>query len=186
MLDVAVTVLLVSGSLRARSTNTAVLQTAHTLAPAGTATVLYDGTASLPPFNPDDDVDPLALPVTALRGAVHAADAVLFSTPEYAGTLPGAFKNLLDWLIGDDDTRSIYEKPVAWINPSVHGATGAVATLRAVLGYAHATIVEAACAAIPVTSADVGEDGLVHGPDAQTRILAALQTLAGDAHLRSE
>jgi NAD(P)H-dependent FMN reductase len=186
MLAMSVRVLLVSGSLRSGSTNTAVLRTAHAHAPIGIATDFYDGLASLPQFNPDDDHDPLPPSVVRLRGALHHADAVLFSTPEYAGTLPGSFKNLLDWLIGDDDTRSIYEKPVAWINPSVHGATGAVATLRAVLGYAHATIVEAACAAIPVTSADVGEDGLVHGPDAQTRILAALQTLAGDAHLRSE
>jgi NAD(P)H-dependent FMN reductase len=181
MRDMTVTVLLVSGSLRARSTNTAVLRTAHGLAPPGVATVFYDGIASLPPFNPDADIDPLPPPVAALRSAVHDADAVLFSTPEYAGTVPGAFKNLLDWLIGDDDTRSIYEKPVAWINPSTHGATGAIATLRTVLGYAHATIVDAACAAIPITPGGVGEDGGVRDPDARTGIVTAVETLAAAA-----
>lgn len=42
-----------------------------------------------------------------------AADAVLFCTPEYAGALPGSFKNLLDWTVGGGET---YGKPAAWIN----------------------------------------------------------------------
>ena len=64
--------------------------------------------------------------VAELRAAVRETDAVLFSTPEYAGALPGSFKNLLDWMIGDDKPGSIYEKPVAWINPSAHGAVNVV------------------------------------------------------------
>jgi NAD(P)H-dependent FMN reductase len=175
---VTLTVLLVSGSMRAASTNTAVLRTAQTRAPAGIRSVFFDGLASLPHFNPDADVDPLPPAVMQLRTSLHDADAVLFSTPEYAGTLPGSFKNMLDWLIGDADERSIYEKPVAWINPSSHGGTGAIATLRAVLGYAHARIVEAACAAIPVTSSDVGDDGEVHDPAARAGIVNALEALA--------
>ncbi len=128
-------VLLISGSLRAGSTNTAVLQTAAAVAPDDVTAVLYNGVASLPHFNPDDDVEPLAAPVSELRAAIGAADAVLFSTPEYAGALPGSFKNLLDWTVGGGE---IYEKPVAWVNPSTapNAAADAHASLRIVLAYA--------------------------------------------------
>jgi NAD(P)H-dependent FMN reductase len=48
-------VLLISGSLRERSTNAAVLRTAAELAGDGVTTTLYGGMAELPHFNPDDD-----------------------------------------------------------------------------------------------------------------------------------
>src|SRR4051794_38009669 len=172
-----VSVLLISGSLRARSTNSAALRTVEQVAPAGVTTTIYEGLAALPHFNPDDDHDPLPTEVAQLRVAVHAGDAVLFSVPEYAGALPGSFKNLLDWLIGDAEPRSIYEKPVAWLNVSVRGAPNAHAELRAVLGFAHATIVEDACVELPVTEAMVDADGLVTDPDARTTIAAALSAL---------
>ena len=41
--------------------------------------------------------------------------------PEYAGALPGGFKNLLDWTVGGGD---LYRKPVAWVDVS-SSATGA-------------------------------------------------------------
>ena len=106
-------ILLVSGSLRSNSTNRAVLRTAQVGA-RDVTTVLYDELAHLPHFNPDDDADPLPVAAAALREQVRDADTLLFSTPEYAGGLPGSFKNLLDWSIGDAQAGSIYEKPVAW------------------------------------------------------------------------
>jgi chromate reductase len=75
---------------------TAVLRTARAVAPSGIVAVLYEGLGKLPHFNPDDESDPLHPGVAALRGRIHGADAVVFSTPEYAGALPGSFKNLLD------------------------------------------------------------------------------------------
>ena len=134
-------VLLICGSLRSNSTNAAVLRTAKHVAPPDVAATVYDGLATLPHFNPDDDVDPLPPAVAELRAAIRAADALCFSTPEYAGALPGSFKNLLDWTIGDDQPGSIYEKPVAWINASPRGATHAHESLRLVLGYAHAHVI---------------------------------------------
>jgi NAD(P)H-dependent FMN reductase len=172
-------VLLISGSLRAESTNTAVLRTLQAVAPDGIVASLFDGLAELPPFNPDDDVSPLPPSVADLRDQIHAADALLFSTPEYAGALPGSFKNLLDWTIGDDRTGSIYEKPVGWINAAARGAAEAHRSLRLVLGYAHATIVESACVPVPVTPDMIGDDGLVAGPEARVQLTAALVELAG-------
>ena len=111
-------ILLVSGSLRAASTSAAVLRTARAVAPPGVDAVIYDGLERLPHFNPDLDADPLPAEVAHLRAAIHDAAAIVFSTPEYAGALPGSFKNLLDWTIGDDQPGSIYTKPVGWLNAS--------------------------------------------------------------------
>ena len=84
--------LAISGSLRARSSNTEVLRAAARLAPASTEVRLFDGLALLPAFNPDDDVPdrPLAAGVRRLRDEVARADALLISTPEYAHGVPGA------------------------------------------------------------------------------------------------
>src|SRR5215212_6601540 len=91
--------LLVTGSTRRLSTNTAALHTARELLD-GHATAVYDQLKDLPAFNPDDDHEPVPPAVRALRALIADADAVIFCTPEYAGTLPGSFKNLLDWTVG--------------------------------------------------------------------------------------
>jgi NAD(P)H-dependent FMN reductase len=175
-------VLLISGSLRSGSTNTALLATARATAPAGVEATVYGDLARLPHFNPDDDVEgqPVDPAVADLRAAIARVDALLFCTPEYAGALPGSFKNLLDWTVGGGET---YGKPVAWVNVSGPAAptrgAGAHAELRSVLGYTGADIVEAACLRIALTRADVGPDGIVADPEIGDRIAAALSVLAG-------
>ena len=154
-----VRVLLVSGSTRRGSTNSAALVTAAAHAPDRVTAVLYDGLADLPAFNPDDDGDRLPAPVTALRRQIADADAVLFCTPEYAGTLPGSFKNLLDWTVGGGE---IHGKPAAWINVAAPGrGKGAEDTLAVVLGYVGALVIDAACRRLPVDRAAIGADGTV-------------------------
>jgi chromate reductase len=170
-------VLLVSGSLRHHSASSAALRTAMTAAPAGVTTTLFDGLATLPHFNPDDDVAPRPAAVDAFRSQVHTADALLFSTPEYAGALPGSFKNVLDWAIGDDSPRSIYGKPVGWLNVSPRGAADAHDELRRVLGYAGAVLVDAACAHVPLTAAMVDDEGLVADPGTRAAIVAVVRAL---------
>ena len=157
--------LLISGSLRGGSTNSATLRTAAALAPAGIEAEIYDGMGRLPHFNPDDDpADGVGLDpeVAALRAALAEVDALLVSTPEYAGALPGSFKNLLDWTVGGGQT---YEMPVAWINVSgaaaPSGGADAHDSLRKVLGYTGAQIVEEACLRLPLARGDVGADGLI-------------------------
>ena len=145
--------------------------------------VLYDGLERLPHFDPDLVQDPLPPAVADLRDAIRAADAVLFCAPEYAGALPGSFKNLLEWTIGDDQPRSIYTKPVAWINTSAapNRAADAHDSLRKVLAYAHATIVEEACASIPVSRQAVGDDGLIDDAALRSGIVRVLTTLLARA-----
>jgi NAD(P)H-dependent FMN reductase len=164
--------------LRAESVNTAALRTARDVAPPEAEIALYDGLAALPHFNPDDDVvERIPTEVVALRADVHAADALLFSVPEYAGALPGSCKNLLDWLIGDDQPGSIDAKPVGWLNTSVRGAEGAYAELRTVLGYANANIVEGACLRVPLSRAQLSSTGLVAAEDARDAIAGAVARL---------
>jgi len=170
--------LLVSGSLREASTNTAVLRTAATVAPERFSCRLYDRLARLPAFSPDDDRHPLANEVQGLRNAIHEADAIVFSIPEYAGAMPGSLKNLLDWTIGDEEVGSIYDKPVAWVNVSPRGAEGAHDELRTVLGYAHARIIEGACVHIPVARAMVDSDGLIQAEPALATLKAVLDEIA--------
>lgn len=171
-------ILLISGSLREGSTNSAALRTVQAVAAADVETVRYERLAQLPHFNPDDDGPSLPAAVAELRARIRDADALLFSTPEYAGALPGSFKNLLDWTIGDDRAGSIYEKPVAWINTSPRAAAYAHDSLRIVLGYAHARIVEEACVHVPVTSADIDAEGLVAGDAPRRRLADAVAALA--------
>jgi len=181
--DVAGTcrIVLVSGSLRAASTNTALLRTACAVAPDGVEAELYDGLGTLPWFNPDDDPEggPVHPAVADLRARIASSDALLFSTPEYAGALPGSFKNLLDWTVGGGET---FGMPVGWVNvsgpASPTGAAGAHASLRAVLTYTGTDIVEAACVRIPVARAAVGPDGLIADAAVREGAAAALAALA--------
>jgi NAD(P)H-dependent FMN reductase len=161
--------LLISGSLRNGSTNTALLRTAEAVVPPRLATGLYDGLDELPHFNPDHDNSQLHPAVADLRARIASADAVLFSTPEYAGALPGSFKNLLDWTVGGGE---IYGKPVAWVNASASptGAADAHESLRKVLGYVGSIIVETACAHIPVARNAIGPDGLIADPSIRARL----------------
>ncbi len=157
-----VRVLLVSGSTRGGSVNAAALATAAAVAPGRVTAVVYDGLARLPAFNPDDDGDRLPKEAAVLRDEIAAAGAVLFCTPEYAGSLPGSFKNLLDWTVGGGQ---LYGKPAAWINVAPPGrGQGAQDALAVVLGYVGAVIVETACRRIPVDRAAVSPDGTINDP----------------------
>ena len=171
-----VRILLVSGSTRAGSTNTAALRAAHAFDDERITTVLYDGLAELPAFNPDHDHDPLPPAVTRLREQIAAADGVLFCTPEYAGALPGSFKNLLDWTVGGPE---MYGRPVAWINVAAPGrGENADASLRIVLGYVGAAIVEPAVRRVVVGRADVGPDGLIGTAGVRSQIEEAVRAFA--------
>jgi NAD(P)H-dependent FMN reductase len=161
-------ILLVTGSTRGASTNTAALRTAHALSIDGVDTVFYDGLSDLPPFNPDHDTDPPPPPIAGLRAHIAAADAILFCTPEYAGSLPGTLKNLLDWTVKGGEMEG---KPVASLNVAAPGrGDQAQAMLRTVLGYVAADFIEAAWVRLPVPREAVAATGVVDDPVVRTHI----------------
>jgi chromate reductase len=162
--------LAISGSLRARSSNSSLLRLAIDVAPAGVEIVTYDGLATLPHFNPDDDVDIPPAPVLELRKQVGAADGLLFCSPEYAHGVPGSLKNALDWLVASVE---LPHKPVALLNASPW-ATHAQASLVETLTVMSTHIVHEACATIPVARGDVAVDGTIESTEIRSALRAAL------------
>jgi chromate reductase len=137
-------ILAISGSLRAASHNTALLRAAAELAPEGVEIELYEGLESLPPYNEDRDTDQPPAEVGHLRELIAGADAVLFSTPEFNGTMPGQMKHAVDWASRPHRESSLWGKPVAVVGASVtdYGAIWAQDHLRKALGLAGARVLE--------------------------------------------
>lgn len=133
----------ISGSLRRDSHNTRLLRAAAELLPPGSELVLFDGLRDLPHYDADLDVSPAHPAVQALRDAIDEADAVLFATPEYNGTIPGVLKNAVDWASRPRAEAALQDKPVAVIgaSPGMFGAVWAQADLRKSLGIAGARVV---------------------------------------------
>ena len=174
-------ILLISGSTREASGNTAALRTVRALAPDGVDATMYQGLAALPAFNPDLDNDQLPAPVRDLRDQIASAGAVLFCTPEYAGTLPGSLKNLLDWTVGGGEMDG---KPAGWINVAAGGrGRGAEEHLAMVLRYVGAVAVDGACVRLPVpreatAPGSLRPDGTIADPrlrDGLAAVLAAIR-----------
>jgi chromate reductase len=161
-----------NGSLRPGSYNGQLLEAAAPLLPAGVEFEMFDGLRDLPPYReiPAGDGDG-AVPsaVTALRQAIGAADAVLISTPEYNGSIPGQLKNALDWASRPFPGNCLRNKPTAVVGAStgLFGAVWAQAELRKVLGVIGASVIDAD---LPVGQAHeaFGLDGRLADPDKQT------------------
>jgi chromate reductase len=128
-------VLGVSGSLRRRSYNTALLRAAAYHFGDEVEFELWDGLKSVPPYDEDDDIGSAPAAVAAMRAAFAGADAYLFATPEYNSSVPGQLKNALDWLSRPLITSPLRNKPAAVIGASngMFGAVWSQAELRKVL-----------------------------------------------------
>lgn len=122
--------LAISGSLRATSSNAALVRAAQRLVPVGVTLEIAETVGSLPHFSPDLDVDPLPAAVAALRAAVGRSAGIVIATPEYAHGMPGALKNALDWLVSAIEP---IDKPVLLISASPGGAAHAHAQFSEVL-----------------------------------------------------
>ena len=109
-----ISILAISGSLRANSSNTFILKAIMSLAPINVGVYLYDGIGKLPHFNPELEHEALSA-VEDWRKQVEKADGVIICTPEYAFGIPGVLKNALDWLVGSGELN---KKPVAAISAS--------------------------------------------------------------------
>ena len=179
----SVRILAISGSLRAASSNTALLRAAVSLAPEGVEVVLYEGLASLPHFNPDlDDLDAGTAPHTVMdfRSQLDASDGVLISSPEYAHGVPGALKNAIDWVVS---SGQIYEKPVALLNASM-GATHAYASLAETLTTADANIIEEASVRLGLPTNRIDEAGILADTKLSGALRAAVAAFARAIELR--
>ena len=135
-------ILAVSGSLRAGSFTTGLLRAALEAAPDGVELELWEGTGELPLYDEDLETD-VPESVRRLREDWAAADAILFATPEYNGSVPGGLKNAIDWASRPRLEAVLRNKPVAVVGASTgqFGALWAQQDLKRILGIAGARVV---------------------------------------------
>ena len=112
-----------SGSLRRGSFNSALLRAAADLMPGG-AQLIIGSIREIPLYDGDIETEEgVPEPVAALKEAIAAADGLLLVTPEYNNSIPGVFKNAIDWLSRppSDIQRVFGGKPVALMGASTGG-----------------------------------------------------------------
>jgi chromate reductase len=136
-------ILAISGSLRADSYNTSLLHTVAEAAPAGIEVELWEGIGDLPIYDQDLESGEAPTSVRRLREDWAAADAILFATPEYNGSVPGGLKNAIDWASRPRVEAALTNKPVAVVGASTgrFGALWAQVDLKKILGAAGARVV---------------------------------------------
>ena len=157
-----VRILGVCGSLQAESANLALLRTAAASAPNGVDVVLYEGLRQLPHFDPDVEASGEPASVREWRQALADSDAVLFASPEYGHSLPGALKNAIDWVIGSGELERKVVAITAAVPGPERGRLGLQA-LRQTLGAVRATI--------------VGGEPIARGPDFERRVAELVREL---------
>jgi chromate reductase len=177
-----VAILGISGSLRRGSNNTKVLCTVGKLLEAeGLDFELYEGLKQVPPYDEDDDRDPVPAAAADLRRAVAEADGLFFSTPEYNHSIPGQLKNAVDWLSRPIATNVMRNKPVAVVGAStgMFGAVWAQAELRKVLAATGARVAEGE---VPIAHAHTlfDEDGTLTDPNLLEQLRAVAQALVDE------
>lgn len=166
-------ILTLCGSLRAKSSNRAILRAYAQLSPLSMVFEHYERLAALPHFSPDLDGDAVPHEVELLRGSIAAAHALVISTPEYAHGLPGAFKNALDWLVSDPEFAG---KPVVILH-AARGSTWALDSLMEVLRTMSAKIIEPAPVSLPLGSNQLDGDAILARPDLCGLLLESMNEL---------
>lgn len=174
-------ILAVSGSLREDSFNTSLLRAALEAAPDGVELELWEGIGELPFYDQDLEED-VPASVRRLREDWAAADAILFSTPEYNGSVPGGLKNAIDWASRPRQEAVLRNKTVAVVGASTgqFGALWAQQDLKRILGVAGARVVGTE---IPVGRADerFDSEGRLLDGEIFMELRLHLTTLASEA-----
>jgi chromate reductase, NAD(P)H dehydrogenase (quinone) len=177
-------ILAVSGSLRAGSYNTNLLRAAAEAAPEGVEVELFDpaALAELPLYDQDLDGGEVPAAVASLRESWGSADAILFATPEYNGSVPGGLKNAIDWASRPRLEAALTNKTVAIVSSSTgqFGGMWAQADLRKILGIAGARVVGDE---LPVTRAQerFDHEGRLVDAELFERLRLLLETVAAEA-----
>jgi chromate reductase, NAD(P)H dehydrogenase (quinone) len=117
---------------------------------------------NLPLYSPDHDTN-YPPEATALKDAISRSDAVLFVTPEYNRSIPGALKNAIDWASRPWGQNSFHHIPAGVIGASIGAIGTAVAqqSLRGVLSFCNARQLTSPEAYITYSAERFREDGEV-------------------------
>ncbi|WP_051942690.1 NADPH-dependent FMN reductase [Streptacidiphilus rugosus] len=175
-------IVLVSGSIRRDSHNTAVLETVRRLVgerpDAASHEISWLSVGLLPFYDAEIEQQDSSVAVREAKALVEQADAVFISTPSYNGEMSGALKNALDWLSRPGGSCPLTGKTVAVTSasPGARGALDAQPTLTAVLGRCGAELVAHEPVAVGragALRAEAGGTACFTDPD----VLAALDSL---------
>jgi chromate reductase len=149
------------GSLSTSSINRLLAKALARLAPAGLE-LTEISIKDLPLYNRDhdDDYPPVA---RAFKEAIAAVDAVLFVTPEYNRSIPGALKNAIDWASRPYGKNSFARRPSAVIgtSPGKIGTAIAQQHLRSILAFCNSPQMNAVEAYIQFEPGLITDDGEV-------------------------
>lgn len=112
----------ISGSLRRGSFNSSLLRAAAELMPPG-AELKIESIEGIPLYNADVEAEGIPPSVVALKKAVADSNGLILATPEYNNSIPGVFKNAVDWLSRPpSDVKAVFGgKPVAIMGASPGG-----------------------------------------------------------------
>ncbi|BCT94832.1 FMN reductase [Lysobacter helvus] len=129
------------GSLAKASINRLLAQALTKLAPDAKLVLKEIPIRELPLYSYDYDADypPVA---KAFKQAIAEVDGILFVTPEYNRSIPGALKNAIDWASRPWGTNSFARKPTALIgtSPGAIGTAVAQQHLRSVLCFCNSPL----------------------------------------------
>jgi chromate reductase, NAD(P)H dehydrogenase (quinone) len=117
----------IAGSLRSGSFNSALLRAAVAECPPE-ATIEVETIHGISLYDGDvEAAEGIPPRVAELKERIAAADALLLVTPEYNNSIPGVFKNAVDWLSrpASDIKRVFGDRPVGLIGASP-GAFGTI------------------------------------------------------------
>ena len=163
----------ISGSLRAASTNTALLRAAALVAPPSIEVTVWKKLESLPHFNPELEGD-LPVVVREFREQVASSSGIIFCTPEYAHGLPGVLKNALDWLVGGSE---FIGKPVMLLNASAR-STFAQDSLIEVVKTMSGRVVHEAGLVVPLLGQSTDTASLASDRTIAARLRGSLTTFS--------
>jgi chromate reductase, NAD(P)H dehydrogenase (quinone) len=109
----------ISGSLRKGSFNASLLKAAQEVMPSG-STLEIASIEGIPLYNFDVETEGIPKAVDLLKDRIAAAEGLLLVTPEYNNSIPGVFKNAIDWLSRPDtDIARVFRgRPVAIMGAS--------------------------------------------------------------------
>lgn len=168
------TIVAISGSLKSTSANTNILREMAKIAPENVIINIVEGLDHLPHFNPEIIQEIAA--VTDFRNQIKAADAVIFSTPEYAFGVPGVLKNALDWLVSSGELNG---KAVAAISvsPMHTGGDKALASLLLILSALGTNTSQNAALAIGTIKSKIDGTGQITDTETLEELKAVLASL---------
>lgn len=183
-------VLGVVGSLREDSHNRRLLRAAADELPPGTELVHFNGLKGVEPFDEtDEDPSGGGMPgADVFIAAIRDADAILFVTPEYNGSIPGVLKNAIDWASRPTPaTSALANKPVAVIGAStgMFGAAWAQAELRKSLGLAGARVLDHELA-VPTAHEAFHADGRLARASSRRRLREIVAHLVAEVEQRAQ